>query len=95
MAAACSAETTMYDDGLVVTIPGKMLASTTKRLSVPYTLVLMSTTESPLLRPSLVPSLFVPFPRFSVSDSDVQTGVRWEGMRGVNLPIQWFARRFE
>jgi hypothetical protein len=32
---ACSATTTMYDDGLVVGMPGKMEPSTTKMLSVP------------------------------------------------------------
>ena len=33
--AACSATTMMYADGFAVTMPGKMLASTTNRLSVP------------------------------------------------------------
>lgn len=35
LAAACSAATTIRAEGLVETIPGKMEASTTKRLSVP------------------------------------------------------------
>jgi len=58
--AACSDAIMMYADGLAVTWPGKMLASTTNKLSVPYTLVFRSTTAVPPARPSSVPSLLVP-----------------------------------
>jgi hypothetical protein len=58
--AACSDAITMYADGLAVTWPGKILASTTNKLSVPYTLVFRSTTAVPPVRPSSVPSLLVP-----------------------------------
>lgn len=58
--AARSATVMMYADGFVAIMPGKMLASTTKRLSVPYTLQFVSTTAVPPVRPSSVPILQVP-----------------------------------
>lgn len=58
--AACSDTITIAADGLAVIMPGKMDASTTNKLSVPYTLVLRSTTAVPLLRPSSGPILAVP-----------------------------------
>jgi hypothetical protein len=61
LAAACSEAIIIAQEGFPVTCPGKMDASTTNRLSIPYTLVLVSTTAVPLLtRPSSSPSLVVP-----------------------------------
>lgn len=61
LSAACSEAATIMADGLPVIMPGKMEASTTNRLAVPYTLVLTSTTAVPLgCRPSSVPILLVP-----------------------------------
>lgn len=57
---ARSATIMMYEVGFVVMWPGKIPASTTNRLSVPQTLVSVSTTAEPPVRPSSVPSLFVP-----------------------------------
>lgn len=62
--AACSEAITIIADGLPVVMPGKMEASTTKRLSVPYTLVFRSTTALPPVRPSSLPSLAVPIQWF-------------------------------
>lgn len=50
----------IYEVGFVLTWPGKIPASTTNRLSVPQTLVSVSTTADPPARPSSVPSLLVP-----------------------------------
>lgn len=58
--AAFSAATTIGADGLVLGIPGKIDASTMKMLSLPYTLVFVSTTEVPPVTPESVPILQVP-----------------------------------
>lgn len=56
LSAACSEAATIMADGLPVIMPGKMDASTTNRLAVPYTLVSASTTAVPLgCRPSSRP----------------------------------------
>lgn len=61
LVAAFSAAVTIIAEGFAVTMPGNMDASTTKRLSVPYTLVLRSTTAVPFpIRPSSSPILLVP-----------------------------------
>src|SRR3569833_1945146 len=61
LSAACSAAMTIMADGFPVMWPGKMEASTTKTLSMPYTFVLVSTTAVPLaLRPSSRPIFAVP-----------------------------------
>ena len=57
---ACSATETISALGLVVTISGKIDASTTNRLSMPYTLVFRSTTAVPFLRPESAPILQEP-----------------------------------
>ena len=66
LCAACSEAITIIADGLPVVMPGKMDASTTKRLSVPYTFVFRSTTELPPVRPSSLPSLAVPIQWFAL-----------------------------
>jgi hypothetical protein len=68
LAAAFSAAVTIIAEGFAVTWPGKIDPSTTKRLSVPYTLVLRSTTAVPFaVRPSSSPILLVPASVESVS----------------------------
>lgn len=61
LVAAFSAAVTIIAEGFAVTMPGNMDPSTTKRLSVPYTLVSRSTTAVPFdFRPSSNPILLVP-----------------------------------
>ena len=63
---ARSATDIINAEGLHVVMPGNMPASTTNRLSVPYTLVLRSTTAVPPLRPSSSPILQLPIQWFAV-----------------------------
>lgn len=60
--------------GLPVVIPGKMEASTTNKLSVPYTFALRSTTALPPVRPSSVPSVQEPTQWFELRDA-VMAGI--------------------
>lgn len=70
LSAALSATEIINALGFVVTIPGKIPASTTNRLSVPYTFVFRSTTaEPPSSLPSSLPILVLPIQWFALREA--------------------------